>query len=146
MKAKRMIAALMLSTMVLGQASSVSAGTGKEFKNFKMDTRQRSEDTRVAVGKAKADNEQRWYLTLTKVDGLGTETSNSNGNALAFSSTTKGSTAPIPLFKSNLNRTVRKEYYKEMGAKKNTWCNLHIGSNSNNKKSYKLRLAGKYSS
>lgn len=63
-KAKRVVATLMLATMVLSQASTVSAGNGKEFKGFSMNTIPRSEDVKGVATMKKSDNEQNWYLTL----------------------------------------------------------------------------------
>lgn len=143
-KVKRILATLMLSTMVLGQASTVSAA-GKNFGKS-WTTTPREERLQDVCQKAKADNEQRWYITLTKVGGLGTAKSNKNGNALAVSQSPGGVSAPIPLFSNDLNRTKSQGYYKGAGAKKGKVCHLLIGGNSNNTKRYKLNLKGRYSS
>lgn len=144
-KAKRAVATLMLATMVLGQASTVSAGNGKNFKKFSMDTIPRSEDVQGMVSMQKSDNEQRWYLTLYTVGGLGTEKSNPNGNALAYSKCAKGQSYPKALFKGYKNNT-QKQAYRPIRPGKGTICTLYLGSNSNNRKSYKLRLSGRFCS
>lgn len=145
-KAKRAVATLMLATMVLGQASTVSAAG----KNFSMDkkwtTIPRDEAYQPVCSKPKADNEQRWYITLTKVDGLANPTSNRNGNAIAATKAPTGFTKPIPLFKNDKNKRKSQEYFSGSGARKNVKCVLHIGGNSNNTKRYTIQLAGRYSS
>lgn len=140
-KKSKFLLALFAVAMLSSQAVSAASVS---FSNFSYTTVPETEMPVAVASKAKADNEQNWYVTFTSKSGF----SNSSCRGLVTSNTRVSSidtkSALYGIF-SNTTRIVA-PYYAETYVPKGTTCSLILTGNCNEEKSYVLNISGRYTS
>ena len=142
MKCKK-IATLVAVAALLVVPCKVTSAASVSFSNFSYTSTPNSESWSKIVSKTKADNEQAWYATLTGSNGLSSTAARAmfvSGRSSANS--IQPDSSPVPLYKST--KSVKCGYISYI--KKGTKCWLNIMGDENSKKSFKVKVSGRYTS
>lgn len=145
MKCKK-LAAFLAAAMLLTVPCNMVSAASVSFSNFNYKTTPSAERWARIVSKTKADNEQNWYATITNSSGLSSDTKKPCRamfvSGRSSSNSIQPDSSPRNLYSST--RFTKNKY--SLYIKKGTRCWLYIAGNENNKKSYKVRVSGRYTS